>query len=125
MVDCCGSLFPLCPSRSIFVQTTRQGKELLLSQQTAELEQLAALILVQIEVDGPLSKDEISALHINTKSHYNQLSTTAMAILQLKQAGQLLKEEISIFSETFVLELRQCLQILSLWSQTFIELGQG
>jgi hypothetical protein len=58
-----------------------QGKDLLLSQQTTELEQLAALILVQIEIDGPLSQDEIAIIDKTTHFTFSRWSVSYEKII--------------------------------------------
>ena len=58
-----------------------QGKDLLLSQQKVELKQLAALILVQIEVDGSLSPEQIAEMDKSTHFTYSQWSVSHEKII--------------------------------------------
>jgi len=83
-----------------------QGKDLLLSQQKVELEQLAALILVQIEVDGPLSPEQIAEMDKSTHFTYSQWSVShEKIILFLYDQGTFIQETYNQLSLQLQIEV--------------------
>jgi hypothetical protein len=63
------------------VLTKLQSKELLISQQAEELQQLAAVLCAQIEVDGPLTEDEIATRDPITCCSFSRWSVSHESIL--------------------------------------------
>src|SRR5436309_6244109 len=83
-----------------------QGKDLLLSQQKVELKQLAALILVQIEVDGPLSPEQIAEMDKSTHFTYSQWSVShEKIILFLYDQGTFIQETYNQLSLQLQIEV--------------------
>ena len=83
-----------------------QGKDLLLSQQKVKLKQLAALILVQIEVDGSLSPEQIAEMDKSTHFTYSQWSVShEKIILFLYDQGTFIQETYNQLSLQLQIEV--------------------
>jgi len=62
--------------------TKLQAKDLLVSQQSAELVNLASLICIQVGVDGPHSSEELTALDDTTNFIFSRRSVSRYNVIQ-------------------------------------------